>query len=136
TARHRVLCLVIVIKNGFNPEAVLEELYRLAPMEVPSGIYNVALVDAEPRTLGPVESLRDSVDHRLDVVRRRSAHRLRKREERLHLVVGLIIAQLNIDEVIAVIRNSDDSTRARARLMEVFGLSEAQAAYILDTPLR
>ncbi|MFG1683629.1 DNA topoisomerase (ATP-hydrolyzing) subunit A [Nonomuraea sp. NPDC049269] len=136
TDRHKGLHLVIEIKNGFIPEAVLEELYRLTPMEETFGINNVALVDGEPRTLGLRELLSVYVNHRLEVVRRRSEFRRRKREERLHLVDGLIIALLNIDEVIQVIRTSDDSAQARARLMEVFDLSDIQAAYILDTPLR
>ncbi|MGW4470823.1 DNA gyrase/topoisomerase IV subunit A [Nonomuraea sp. NPDC004354] len=136
TDRHKGLRLVIEIKNGFIPEAVLEELYRLTPMEETFGINNVALVDGEPRTLGLRELLKVYVEHRLEVVRRRSEHRRRKREERLHLVDGLIVALLNIDEVIQVIRASDDSAQARARLMEVFDLSEIQAGYILDTPLR
>ncbi|MFB4265432.1 DNA topoisomerase (ATP-hydrolyzing) subunit A [Nonomuraea sp. GTA35] len=136
TDRHKGLRLVIEIKNGFIPEAVLEELYRLTPMEETFGINNVALVDGEPRTLGLREMLQVYVDHRLEVVRRRSEFRRRKREERLHLVDGLIIALLNIDEVIQVIRSSDDSAQARTRLMEVFDLTDIQAAYILDTPLR
>ncbi|KAB8186302.1 DNA topoisomerase 4 subunit A [Nonomuraea phyllanthi] len=136
TDRHKGLRLVIEIKNGFIPEAVLQELYRLTPMEETFGINNVALVDGEPRTLGLREMLQVYVDHRLEVVRRRSEFRRRKREERLHLVDGLIIALLNIDEVIQVIRSSDDSAQARARLMDVFDLTETQAAYILDTPLR
>ncbi|WP_093264713.1 DNA gyrase/topoisomerase IV subunit A [Thermostaphylospora chromogena] len=136
TDRHKGLRLVIEIKNGFNPEAVLEELYRLTPMEETFGINNVALVDGEPRTLGLKELLQVYIDHRIDVVRRRSIYRRRKREERLHLVEGLLIALLNIDEVIQVIRSSDDSAQARSRLMQIFELSETQAAYILDTPLR
>ncbi|MGJ6966847.1 DNA gyrase/topoisomerase IV subunit A [Streptosporangium sp. G11] len=134
--RHKGLSLVIEIKNGFIPEAVLEELYRLTPMEETFGINNVALVDGEPRTLGLRELLQVYVDHRIDVVRRRSQYRRRKREERLHLVEGLIVALLNIDEVIQVIRSSDNSAQARERLTEVFQLSEIQANYILDTPLR
>ncbi|SDL86860.1 DNA gyrase subunit A [Nonomuraea maritima] len=136
TDRHKGLRLVIEIKNGFIPEAVLEELYRLTPMEETFGINNVALVDGQPRTLGLRELLQVYVDHRIEVVRRRSEFRRRKREERLHLVDGLIIALLNIDEVIQVIRSSDDSAQARTRLMEVFDLTAIQAAYILDTPLR
>ncbi|MFO7249625.1 MAG: DNA topoisomerase IV subunit A [Actinomycetes bacterium] len=136
TDRHKGLRLVIEVKNGFNPEAVLEELYRLTPMEETFGINNVALVDGEPRTLGLRELLQVYIDHRIEVVRRRSEYRRRRRQERLHLVDGLIIALLNIDEVIRVIRESDDSAQARTRLMETFGLSEAQAVYILDTPLR
>jgi DNA gyrase subunit A len=134
--RHKGLSLVIEIKNGFIPEAVLEELYRLTPMEETFGINNVALVDGQPRTLGLRELLQVYVDHRINVVRRRSAYRRRRREERLHLVDGLVIALLNIDEVIQVIRSSENSSQARERLMEVFELSEIQAGYILDTPLR
>nr|WP_217369153.1 DNA topoisomerase IV subunit A [Nonomuraea antri] len=136
TDRHKGLRLVIEIKNGFIPEAVLEELYRLTPMEETFGINNVALVDGEPRTLGLRELLQVYVGHRLEVVRRRSEFRRRKREERLHLVDGLIIALLNIDEVIQIIRSSEDSGHARVRLMDIFDLSEIQASYILDTPLR
>ncbi|WP_220183255.1 DNA gyrase/topoisomerase IV subunit A [Sphaerisporangium album] len=136
TDRHKGLRLVIEVKNGFHPEAVLAELYRLTPMEETFGINNVALVDGQPRTLGLRELLRVYVDHRIEVVRRRSTYRRRRREERLHLVDGLIIALLNIDEVIQVIRSSEDSAEARTRLMQVFELSETQAVYILDTPLR
>ncbi|HEY7146914.1 MAG TPA: DNA topoisomerase IV subunit A [Streptosporangiaceae bacterium] len=136
TDRHRGLRLVIEIRNGFHPEAVLEELYRLTPMEDTFGINNVALVDGQPRVLGLRELLQIFVDHRIDVVRRRTAFRRRKREERLHLVDGLLIALLNIDEVIAVIRGSDDAAAARERLMSVFDLTALQAQYILDTPLR
>src|SRR5437868_609902 len=136
TDRHKGLRLVIEIKNGFIPEAVLDELYRLTPMEETFGINNVALVDGEPRTLGLKELLQVYVDHRLEVVRRRSEYRRRRREERLHLVEGLLVALINIDEVIQVIRSSDNSAQARTRLMEVFALTEIQANYILDTPLR
>jgi DNA gyrase subunit A len=136
TDRHRGLQLVIEVRSGFHAEAVLEELYRLTPMEDTFGINNVALVDGQPRLLGLREMLQIYVDHRIEVTRRRSEYRRRKREERLHLVDGLMIALLNIDEVIAVIRGSDDAAAARERLMSVFDLSEIQAQYILDTPLR
>ncbi len=136
TDRHRGLHLVIEIRSGFHAEAVLDELYRLTPMEDTFGINNVALVDGQPRVLGLRELLQIYVDHRIEVVRRRTEFRRRKREERLHLVDGLMIALLNIDEVIAVIRSSDDAAAARERLMSVFDLSQIQAQYILDTPLR
>jgi DNA gyrase subunit A len=136
TDRQRGLRLVIEVKNGFNPEAVLEQLFRLTPMEEAFGINNVALVDGQPLTLGLKELLEVYVDHRFEVVRRRSAYRRRKREERMHLVDGLLVALLNIDEVIAVIRSSENAAAARERLMSVFDLSEVQASYILDTPLR
>ena len=134
--RHHGLRLVIELKNGFNPEAVLEQLYRLTPMEESFGINNVALVDGQPRTLGLKDLLRVYTDFRIDVVRRRTAYRLAKKEDRLHLVDGLLVAILDIDEVIQIIRSSDDSGAARERLMRVFDLSEAQATYILDLQLR
>ncbi|HEU4676200.1 MAG TPA: DNA gyrase subunit A, partial [Motilibacteraceae bacterium] len=136
TDREKGLRLVIEVKNGFNPEAVLEQLYKLTPMEDSFGINNVALVDGQPRTLGLKELLQVYVDHRLEVVRRRSEFRRRKAQERLHLVEGLLIAILDIDEVIAVIRSSDDTAMARERLMSVFDLSEVQTNYILEMPLR
>ena len=136
TDRHHGLRLVIEVRSGFVPEAVLEELYRLTPMEETFGINNVALVDGRPRLLGLLELLQIYVDHRIEVVRRRTAFRRRKREDRMHLVDGLLIALLNIDEVIQVIRTSDDAAAAKERLMGVFDLSEVQAQYILDTPLR
>jgi DNA gyrase subunit A len=136
TDRHSGLRLVIEVRNGFHPEAVLDELYRLTPMEETFGINNVALVDGQPRVLGLRELLQIYVDHRIEVVRRRTAYRRGKRADRLHLVEGLLIALLNIDEVIQVIRTSDDAAAARDRLMAVFDLSEIQAQYILDTPLR
>jgi DNA gyrase subunit A len=136
TDRNRGLHVVIEVRSGFNPEAVLAELYRLTPMEETFGINNVALVDGQPRLLGLKELLQIYVDHRLEVTRRRTEYRRRKREERLHLVDGIIVALLNIDEVIAVIRSSDDAAAAKTRLMEIFELSEVQAQYILDTPLR
>jgi DNA gyrase subunit A len=134
--RQHGLRLVIEVKNGFVPEAVLEQLYKLTPMEENFGINNVALVEGQPRTMGLKDLLRVYVDFRTDVVRRRSAHRLRKREERLHLVEGLLIAILDIDEVIQVIRTSDDAEIARTRLMDVFDLDEIQANYILELRLR
>jgi DNA gyrase subunit A len=136
TDRHRGLHLLIEVRSGFNPEAVLAELYRLTPMEETFGINNVALVDGQPRVLGLRDMLQIFVDHRIEVTRRRTEFRRRKREERMHLVDGLIVALLNIDEVIQVIRSSDDAAAAKQRLMSIFELSDIQAQYILDTPLR
>jgi DNA gyrase subunit A len=136
TDRDNGLRLVIEIKGGFNPEAVLEQLYRLTPMEDSFGVNAVALVDGQPRTLGLRDLLRVYVDHRIDVVRRRSEYRRRKRQERLHLVDGLLIAILDIDEVIQIVRSSDDTAMARERLMTVFDLTQVQADYILEMPIR
>jgi DNA gyrase subunit A len=136
TDRKHGLRLVIGIKTGFSPDAVLEQLYRLTPLEDSFNINNVALVDGGPRTLGLRELLQVYVDHRLAVVTRRSQYRLARRRERLHLVEGLLVAILDIDEVIQVIRTSDDSEAARTRLVEVFDLSLVQAEYILELRLR
>ncbi|WP_269856588.1 DNA gyrase/topoisomerase IV subunit A [Streptomyces sp. RPT161] len=136
TDRQHGLRLVIEVKNGFNPEAVLEQLYKLTPMEDSFGINNVALVDGQPLTLGLKELLEVYVDHRFDVVRRRSEFRRTKRRDRLHLVEGLLVALVDIDEVIRLIRSSENSAEAKQRLMERFSLSETQTQYILDTPLR
>jgi len=136
TDRNHGLRLVIGIKTGFDPNAVLEQLYRLTPLEDSFGINNVALVDGQPQTLGLRDLLRVYLDHRIQVVTRRSRHRLGRRQERLHLVEGLLIAILDIDEVIQVIRTSDDGEQARTRLMDVFDLSQPQAEYILELRLR
>ncbi len=136
TDRTKGLRLVIEIRSGFHPEAVLEKLYQLTPLEDTFGINNVALVGGQPRVLGLRELLEIYVEHRLEVVRRRTDFRRRKRTDRLHLVDGIIIALLNIDEVIQIIRTSDDAADAKQRLISVFDLSDIQAQYILDTPLR
>lgn len=130
------LRLVIEIKSGFNPQAVLAQLYKLTPLEEQFSINNVALVDGRPQTLGLRELLQVYLDHRLDVVRRRSEFRRTKAQDRLHLVDGLLIAILDIDEVIAIIRGSDDTAVARHRLMAAFELTEVQTNYILEMPLR
>ncbi|MFG2890648.1 DNA topoisomerase (ATP-hydrolyzing) subunit A [Streptomyces sp. NPDC048248] len=136
TDREHGLRLVIEIKNGFNPEAVLEQLYKLTPLEESFGINNVALVDGQPLTLGLKELLEVYVDHRFNVVRRRSEFRRGKRRDRLHLVEGLLTALVDIDEVIRLIRSSENSAQAKERLIERFSLSDIQTQYILDTPLR
>jgi DNA gyrase subunit A len=127
--------LVIEVKNGFVPEAILEQLYRQTPMEESFGINAVCLVDGQPRTLGLKQLLDVFLAHRYDVVRRRSQFRRDKKADRLHLVDGLLIALLDIDEVIQLIRTSDDRAAARERLMSVFDLSVAQTDYILDMQL-
>ncbi|MEI8081905.1 MAG: DNA topoisomerase IV subunit A, partial [Actinomycetes bacterium] len=136
TDGERGLHLVIEIKSGFSPEAVRENLYRLTPLEDQFNVNNVALVQGQPRTLGLVEMLQVFLDFRIDVVTRRSEYRRTKAMDRLHLVDGLLIAILDIDEVVALIRSSDNAAMAKTRLMTVFDLSDVQATYILDMPLR
>jgi DNA gyrase subunit A len=136
TDREKGLRLVIEVKNGFVPEAILEQLYRLTPMEDSFGINAVALVDGQPRTLGLKAMLEVFLGHRYDVVRRRSVFRRGKAADRLHLVEGLLVAILDIDEVIQLIRSSDNVEQARERLRQVFDLTEVQTGYILEMPLR
>jgi DNA gyrase subunit A len=136
TDREHGLRLVIEVKNGFVPEALLEQLYKQTPMEDTFGINAVALVDGQPRTLGLKQMLEVFLGHRFDVVRRRTAHRRTKAADRLHLVEGLLVAILDIDEVIQLIRSSDNAAEAKERLIGVFDLSSTQADYILDMPLR
>src|SRR4051812_41874173 len=119
TDREHGLRLVIEVKNGFVPDALLEELYRLTPMEDSFGINNVALVDGQPRTLGLKELLQVFLEHRFDVVRRRTAFRRQKAADRLHLVEGMLVAILDIDEVIQLIRTSDNAAAAKERLIHV-----------------
>ncbi|MER7247361.1 DNA topoisomerase IV subunit A [Kribbella sp. NPDC000426] len=128
--------LVIEVKNGFVPEALLEQLYKLTPLEDAFHVNNVCLVEGQPRTLGLKQLLEVYLDHRYDVVRRRSEFRRKKAQDRLHIVEGMLIAILDIDEVIQIIRSSEDSAEARSRLIEIYDLSEIQANYILDMPLR
>src|SRR6478752_2416295 len=136
TDRDKGLRLVIEVKNGFHPEALLEQLYKLTPMEDTFGINTVALVDGQPRTLGLKEMLRVFLDHRFEVVRRRSVFRRGKAADRLHLVQGLLVAIVDIDEVIQLIRTSDNTAMAKELLIQVFDLTEIQADYILEMPLR
>jgi DNA gyrase subunit A len=136
TDRKHGLRLVIEVKNGFNPQAVLAQLYRYTPLEDSFGINNVTLVDGQPQTLGLLGLLHVYVDHRLSVVRRRTAFRLGKRKDRLHLVEGLLVAIMDIDEVIQIIRTSDEASAARERLMSIYDLTEVQANYILELRLR
>src|SRR6478609_9415561 len=136
TDREKGLRLVIEVKNGFHPDALLEQLFKSTPMEDSFGINAVALVDGQPRTLSLKEMLQVFLDHRFDVIRRRSVFRRRKAADRLHLVDGLLLAIIDIDEVIQLIRSSDNAAAAKGRLIDVFDLTETQADYILDMPLR
>ena len=128
--------LVIEVKNGINPDALLEQLYKQTKLEDSFSTNAVALVDGQPRTLTLKEMLEVYLEHRRQVIDRRTEHRLGKAKDRLHLVEGLMIAILDIDDVIAIIRSSDDVAEARQRLMGAFELTEPQANYILEMQLR
>ena len=134
--RHTGLRIEIELRPGANARAVLTELYRLTPMEDTFGINNVVLVDGTPRTLGLYDLCQHYIDHRLDVVRRRTEFRLEKARRRLHLVEGLLIALDAIDLVVSIIRSSEDAAEARDRLMAELSLTEVQAVHILDMQLR
>jgi DNA gyrase/topoisomerase IV subunit A len=128
--------VVVEIKNGYEAEEVLEKLYALTPMEDAFSINAVALVNGKPLTLGLKELLQVFIDHRIDVVRRRSEYRKGKAEARLTLVDGLLKAIIDIDKVIKIIRGSDDASAAKEALIKSFKLNDEQATYILDMPLR
>ena len=136
TDRHNGTRIVIEIKTGFDPHAVLVQLFKHTSLQDNFAMNNVALVEGRPHTMGLKEMLQVWVDHRRVVIRRRSEYRKKKALERLHLVEGLLLAMLDIDEVIQVIRTSDDADAAKSRLMVVFDLDEVQAQYILDLRLR
>ena len=136
TDRHNGTRIVIEIKTGFDPHAVLVQLFKHTPLQDNFAMNNVALVEGRPHTMGLKEMLQVWVDHRRVVIRRRSEYRKKKALERLPLVEGLLLAMLDIDEVIQVIRTSDDADAAKSRLMVVFDLDEVQAQYILDLRLR
>lgn len=130
------LRLVIEVKNGINPEPLLEQLYRSTKLEDSFSVNNVALVDGQPQTLNLKQLLQVYLDHRLEVTLRRSKFQLNKASDRLHLVDGLLLAIADIDDVIAIVRRSDDAAAAKAQLIEILDLTDAQATYILDLQLR
>lgn len=136
TDRHNGTRIVIEIKTGFDPNAVLAQLFKHTPLQESFTINNVALVDGRPHTMGLRELLDVWIAHRRTVIRRRSEFRLNKAKDRLHLVEGLLLAMLDIDEVIQVIRSSEDAETAKSKLISVFDLDEIQAQYILDLRLR
>ena len=130
------LRLQIDLKPGVEPAAALAELYRLTPLEETLSVNNVVLVAGVPTTVGLRELCEHYVAHRLQVVVRRTRYRLRRADERLHIVEGLIAALDNIEDVVALIRGSKDAAEARSSLMARFGLTEVQATHILDMALR
>lgn len=128
--------LVIDLKRDANPNVVLNNLFKSTPLQTSFAVNMVALVDGVPRTLSLRDALAAYVDHQVDVIRRRSQHRLDDRERRAHITEGLIRAVNVIDEIIAMVRGSEDRADARAKLMaEPFSFSELQATRILDMTL-
>ncbi len=134
--RHSGMRLQIDCEIGVNPQAVLAQLYRMTPLEDSFTINNVALVDGVPTTLSLYELCQHYITHRLDIIQRRTEFRLEKARARLHIVLGLLIALDNIDQVIAIIRGSETVPEARASLVEQLDLTEIQAMHILDMQFR
>jgi DNA gyrase subunit A len=128
--------IVFELKRGAHPELVLNQLYKYTQLQSTFSINNVAIVDKSPRILALPETLRLFLDHRADVVKRRSQFELRKAQERAHVLEGYLIALDQLDEVIELIRNSPDPTTARAGLITEFNLSEIQAQAVLDMRLQ
>jgi DNA gyrase subunit A len=128
--------LVIELKQGAVPQVVLNQLYKNTPLQDTFGYNMVSLVDEVPRTLNLAEMLGYYLDHQMEVIERRTQFRLDQAQARAHILEGLIIAVDNIDEVIRIIRGSDDTADARTNLMASFELTEIQANAILDMPLR
>jgi len=128
--------VVIELKNNCIPQVVLNKLFKHTQLQQGFGVIMLSLVDGIPRTLNLKEMLYYYIEHQKDVIVRRTRYDLRKAEERAHILEGLIIALDNIDEVIRIIRASNDDTEARARLIERFGLSVIQTDAILEMRLR
>jgi DNA gyrase subunit A len=128
--------IVIELKRDAVAEVLLNQLYKHTPLQESFGVNMLAIVDGRPRLLNLKDALRVFLDHRRDVVVRRTVYDLRKAEERLHVLAGLKIAIEHIDEAIAIIRAAPDPATARERLMPAFGLSQIQAQAILDMRLQ
>jgi len=128
--------IVIELNKAADAEAVLRELYKRTPLQVTFSINLLALVNNEPRLLPLKQALRVYLEHRIEVVKRRSEFDLRKAQERIHILEGLRIALQNLDEVIAIIKKSTDTDDARERLIKKYKLTLIQANAILDMPLK
>ncbi|HEU4480316.1 MAG TPA: DNA gyrase subunit A, partial [Actinomycetota bacterium] len=128
--------VVIDLKRNAVPQVVLNTLYKRTQLQDNFNVNLLALVDGVPRTLNVAEAIEAYIGHQIDVITRRTKYRLRRAEERSHILEGLIIALDHIDEIVALIRAAADVETARNQLMERFGLSEIQAQHILDMPLK
>lgn len=136
TDRHHGTRIVVEVKTGYDPDAVLVQLLKYTPLQDNFMINNVALVDGRPHTMGLREMLDVWIAHRRSVVQRRSAYRKRRALDRRHLVEGMLHALIDIDRVISIVRTSEHADEAKHRLISEFGLDEIQAQYILDLRLR
>jgi DNA gyrase subunit A len=132
----RGMSIVIELKRGAQPKKVLNQLYKYTPLQSTFGVQLLALVDGEPRLLSLKRSLQIFIDHRREVIYRRSQFELNRARDRAHILAGLLIALGHLDEVIELIRRSPDAETAKERLIQRFELSEKQAQAILDMQLR
>jgi DNA gyrase subunit A len=130
------MSIIIELKRGAQPKKVLNQLYKYTPLQSTFGVQLLALVDGEPRLLSLKRALQIFVDHRQDVITRRSRFELEKALQRAHILEGLLIALANLDAIIDTIRQSPDAEVAKERLIERYKLSERQAQAILDMQLR
>lgn len=132
----RGMSIVIELKRGAAPKQVLNQLYKYTPLQSTFSVHFLALVNGEPRLLSLKRALQIYVEHRDEIITRRSKYELEKARNRAHILDGLLIALANLDDVIKTIRESKDADTARERLMSRFKLSEPQAQAILDMQLR
>ncbi|MEJ2605878.1 MAG: DNA gyrase subunit A [Anaerolineales bacterium] len=130
------LRIVLELTKNADPQKLLQELYKRTPMQYTFSVIMLALVDDEPRLLGLKQALRVYLEHRIEIIRKRSEYDLARAREREHILAGLRIAIQNLDEVIQMIRSSKDAAQAKNRLMKNLKLSDIQATAILDMPLR
>ncbi len=128
--------LVIELKRDANSQVVLNQLYKMTQLQDTFGVINLSLVDGVPRTLSLKDTITAYIGYQVEIITRRTRYRLRKAEERAHVLQGLIVALDNLDEVIALIRGAASADAALAQLRERFELSEVQARAILDMQLR
>lgn len=128
--------LVVILKRGATPSVVLNQLYKYTQMQQTFGVINLALVKGRPKVMGIKELIRHFVEHRIEVIIRRTLYDLDQAEARAHILEGLKIALDNLDEIIATIRSSPNVPEANDRLRRRFGLSDLQAKAILDMRLQ
>ena len=128
--------VVIEIKHDYEPQVIINQLYKFTTLQQTFGVIMLALVDGQPRVLNLKQMLAYYLEHQKEVIRRRSEYDLRRAEERLHIIEGLMTALDHLDQVIALIRASKDANVARAGLMDLLDLSEKQAQAILDLRLQ
>ena len=135
-SNYKGMRIVIRLKSDANANVVLNKLYKMTQMQASFSVNNVALVNGRPKLLNLKELLQSFVDHRHDVVIRRTKFQLGKAQEKAHILQGLIIASQNIDEVIHIIRSSANTDEAKARLSERFELTDAQTTAIVEMRLK